>query len=106
VEEYHQGLKMRCRLEQRQLRTAERLMRLLGFLSPLAVRLLQLRDAARRRSERPAHEVIEPAAVAILSARAAVAPEELTSEACWKAVAGLGGYLSRKSDGLPGWKTL
>lgn len=30
----------------------------------------------------------------------------MSTEAFWKAVAGLGGYLARTHDGPPGWKTL
>jgi hypothetical protein len=40
VEEYHQCLKTGWRLEERSLRTIERILRLLGLLSPLAVRRL------------------------------------------------------------------
>jgi hypothetical protein len=54
VQEYHQCLKTGCHLERRQVQTVDRLKRLLGFLSPLAVRLLQVRDLARREPERPA----------------------------------------------------
>jgi len=43
VEDYHQCLKSGCRIEQRQLQTVDGLIRLLGLLSPLAVRLLQIR---------------------------------------------------------------
>jgi hypothetical protein len=32
--------------------------------------------------------------------------EEMTIEQCWKKIAQGGGYLGRKSDGPPGWKTL
>lgn len=49
---------------------------------------------------------MEPVAVAIIAARGETKPEEMTTEAFWKAVAGLGGYLARKHDGPPGWKTL
>jgi DDE family transposase len=43
VEDYHHCLKTGCRIEVRQVQSSERLIRLLGLLSPLAVRLLQLR---------------------------------------------------------------
>src|SRR5260221_12232051 len=43
VEDYHQCLKSGCRIEERQLQTVDGLIRLLGLLSPLAVRLLQIR---------------------------------------------------------------
>ena len=51
VEDYHQCLKTGCRIEERQLQSAERLIRLLGLLSPLAVRLLQVRDLSRQAPE-------------------------------------------------------
>jgi len=37
VEDYHQGLKTGCHIEQRQLQSYEGLRRLLGFIAPLAV---------------------------------------------------------------------
>src|SRR5216683_5567370 len=57
VEDYHQGLKTGCRVEQRQLQSYEALRRLLGLLAPAAVRLLQLRAAAREAPEQPASEI-------------------------------------------------
>ncbi|MFL5696121.1 MAG: IS4 family transposase [Ktedonobacteraceae bacterium] len=30
----------------------------------------------------------------------------MTIQQCWHAIARYGGYLGRKSDGPPGWKTL
>jgi hypothetical protein len=106
VEEYHQCLKTGCRLEERQVQSAERLMRLLGLLSPLAVRLLQLRDLARRDPERPAHEILDTDLLAIVAAQTDQTPALMTSDAFWKTVAQMGGYLARRGDGPPGWKTL
>src|SRR2546429_2701033 len=60
VEDYHQCLKSGCRIEQRQGPPVDGLMRLLGLLSPLAVRLLQVRACAREDPQRPAYEGIEP----------------------------------------------
>jgi len=57
LEDYHQCLKTGCAIkrgsatalssEKRQLQEGERLLRLLGFLAPIAARLLQLREIAR-----------------------------------------------------------
>ena len=47
IEEYHRCLKTGYQMEKSQLRHAERLQRLLAFLSILVVRLLQLRDLSR-----------------------------------------------------------
>jgi hypothetical protein len=106
VEEYHQCLKTGCRIEERQVHTADRFMRLLGLLSPLAVRLLQLRDLARLVPESAALQHLEPAAVTLVPARAALAPEDLTVARFWREVACLGGYLARTRDCPPGWKTV
>ena len=106
VEDYHHCLKTGCRLEERQVQTADRLIRLLGWLSPLAVRLLWLRDLARREPARPAHEVLEADLLAVVAAQAGQAPTQMTTGAFWKAVAQLGGYVARRGDGPPGWKTL
>src|SRR5258708_26107368 len=49
-------------------------MRLLGLLSPLAVRLLQVRALAREDPERPASQVIDPVMLAVLAQRCGGAP--------------------------------
>jgi Transposase DNA-binding len=106
VEDYHQCLKTGCRIEERQVQSAERFLRLLGLLSPLAVRLLQLRDLSRREPERLAQEVLDPDLLAVVAAQAGLAPASMTTQIFWKSVAQMGGYLARQSDGPPGWKTL
>jgi len=106
VEDYHQGLKTGCRIEQRQLQSYEGLRRLLGFIAPLAVRLLQLRWHARQTPDQPAVQVLPRVLVHLVALKTGGSVEEMTSEQCWKKIAQLGGYLGRKSDGPPGWKTL
>jgi hypothetical protein len=106
VEDYHQCLKSGCRIEERQLQTVDGLMRLLGLLSPLAVRLLQVRALAREDPERPAHEVIEPLMLAVLAERCGGSPLSMTLGTFWTEVARLGGYLARSHDGPPGWRTI
>jgi Transposase Tn5 dimerisation domain len=106
VEDSQQCLKTGCRLEERQVQSADRLIRWLGWVSPLAVRLLCLRDLARREPERPAHEVLAADLLASVAAQTGQAPIPMTTGAFWKSVAQLGGYLARQGDGPPGWKTL
>ena len=106
VEDYHQCLKSGCRIEERQLQTVDGLMRLLGLLSPLAVRLLQVRACAREDPERPAYEVIEPLMLAVLAEHAGGSPLSMTLGTFWREVARLGGYLARSHDGPPGWRTI
>ena len=108
VEDYHQGLKTGCRIELRQLQSYEALRRLLGLLAPAAVRLLQLRTAARDAPERLASEILplDLVQVVALLAKVPVPAAELTAQQCWYTIARYGGYLRRRSGGPPGWKTL
>ncbi len=106
VEDYHQCLKTGCRIEERQLQQADRWMRLLGLLSPTAVRLLQLRDLSRRTPQRAASAIVEADLLAIMASHAGLDPSQMTIEVFWREVARMGGYLARRHDGPPGWKTL
>ena len=106
VEDYHQCLKTGCQIEERQVQTYEGLRKLLGFLAPLAIRLLQLRSIARQEPERSASEVFPPEMVKVVAHLAKVSPDQLTTRRCWHRIAQAGGYLGRKGDGEPGWKTL
>lgn len=106
VEDYHQCLKSGCRIEERQLQSVDGLMRLLGLLSPLAVRLLQIRALARATPECPAQVVIEPLMLAVLAGRCGQVAATMTVGTFWTEVARLGGYLARSHDGPPGWRTI
>ena len=79
---------------------------MLGFIAPLAVRLLQFRWHARQTPEQPAVQVLPRVLVHLVALKTGGSIEEMTSEQCWKKIAQLGGYLGRKGDGPPGWKTL
>ena len=58
IEEYHKCLKTGCSVEERQYRTGDRLAPIIGLLSVVAVRLLQLKMVARHEPERPAARVV------------------------------------------------
>src|SRR5579884_3611477 len=106
IEEYHKCLKTGCRAEDRQLETADRLGALLGILSVTAVRLLQLKHQARCNPQRPAKEVVPREYVQVLAAHRKMKSSNLSVREFWRAVAQMGGFLARKSDGDPGWLTL
>ena len=106
VEDDHQCLKTGCQIEARQVQTYEGLRTVLGFLAPLAIRLLQWRSIARQEPERLAREVFPPTMVKVVAHLARVSPDQLTTRGCWHRIAQAGGYLGRKGDGEPGWKTL
>ncbi len=106
VEEFHKAWKTGCRAEERRLAQADRLVPLLGALAIVAVRLLTLREAARRDGTDPAADA--PAAALTVFAAKLQRPAECfeTNRAFLRGVAQLGGFLARTSDGDPGWQTL
>ena len=105
VEEFHKAWKTGCRAEQRQLEEADRLVPLLGALAIVAVRLLGLRDAARRDGAAPAD--VPETTIRILAAKLQQPAECFTTNRDFlRGVARLGGFLARKSDGEPGWQTI
>jgi hypothetical protein len=106
IEDYHQCLKTGCAIEERQLREFEDLERLLGFQAPIAVFLLQLRDLARLTPDASAFTELPGDLVALVAHLADIPVEQLTLGQFWRAVARQGGYLGRRRDGPPGWKSL
>jgi len=107
IEEYHKALKTGCRLEERQYRTNRRLEAVTGVLSILAVRLLQLRTTARTDPQRPAEHVVPRRWLEMLRAVQKGRHRTITTiYEFYRALARLGGFLARKSDGEPGWFTL
>ncbi len=80
---------------------------LLGLLAPVAVRLLQLRAAARQEPEQPASQVLPADLVEVVAYLDQREVQTMTSKAVlvchcslWRLRA------ARKGDGPPGWKTL
>lgn len=105
-EDYHQCLKTGCRIERSQLDHANDILRLLGFATLIAVRLLQLRQAVRVAPDVPAHTCIQPLMLRLLAHQQQLDPRTLTLEQFWHALARLGGHQGRRADGPPGWRTL
>ena len=106
IEDFHKCYKTGCRVESRQYETAERLERMAALHSVVAVRLMQMRTAAKETPDRPAAEVAPQAWVDMLRAvRKKVSPD-MTIRTFVRQLAGLGGHLLRKGDGEPGWITL
>lgn len=106
IEEYHKCLKTGCRVEARQYQTGERLAPVIGLLSVLAVRLLQLKMVARADPEQPAARVVPAnwltALPLLLKRRAPIR----TVREFFRGLASLGGFLGRRGDGEPGWQTI
>jgi Transposase DNA-binding/Transposase DDE domain len=108
IEDYHMCLKTGCRVEHSQLDAGDDLQRLLGFHALIAVRLMQLRQTVLTAPNTPvAHTMgLDPLMVRLLAAHFKLAESALTVFRFWMLVAQLGGYLGRKSDGPPGWRTI
>jgi hypothetical protein len=98
VEEYHKCLKTGCSIEARQSQTRHALEAILGFLSIVAVFLLQLKYDQERESPEELIQTLEAVTGRNLSA---ARPKEVLKE-----IAKLGGFLARKADGDPGWMTI
>jgi hypothetical protein len=106
VEEYHKCLKTGCSVEARQYRTGNRLAPIIGLLSVVAVRLLQLKMVARKDPERPAANVVPTNWLAALPRLLKRPKPIVTVRDFFRGLASLGGFLGRKSDGEPGWQTV
>jgi hypothetical protein len=105
IEEYHKCLKTGCKMEEAQLRAADHLMNLFGILGIIAMQLLQIRDLSRMRGSEPADVHVDKISVGLIEKifKLSVSP---TIKEFWRRVAMLGGFLGRKSDGNPGWRSI
>jgi hypothetical protein len=111
IEDFHLTWKQGCRVEQLQLETQQRLEKALVLYAGVAVRLLRLRDLARREPTAPCTEVLSDDEWQALFAHATgEAPTQATAvptiEQATKWIGRLGGHLGRKRDGMPGVRTL
>ncbi|MEE9293689.1 MAG: IS4 family transposase [Phycisphaerae bacterium] len=106
VEEYHMCLKTGCKVEERQLKKRARLEPCIAILGIVAARLLQLKLSARHQPNAPARACAPSLHVQLLAAYWKKPLEAMTACAFWRDVARLGGFLGRKGDGDPGWRTL
>lgn len=110
VERFHFVLKSGCKLEESQLRAADRLERLLAVYSVVAWRLLWLTYQARQTPDVPctvALKALEWQALFAFVQRTAAVPETApTLRQAVRWIAHLGGFLGRTGDGEPGVKVL
>jgi hypothetical protein len=106
LEDFHKALKTGCRMEHHHLQSVEAQWRLLAILAPIALRLLMIRQAAQQADEIPASAVVSGEATRLVVLLDHRHRTIATARDLWRAIARLGGYLDRKSDGPPGWQTL
>jgi hypothetical protein len=108
IEEWHKALKTGCRVESRQLKSKAGLERITAVLGVVAVRLLQLKSAARTQPDRPARQLVPLHWIRMLLAarKRLKSTMVMTIREFYRELAKLGGFLGRKSDGEPGWITI
>ena len=111
IERFHYVLKSGgCHFEDSQLRSVEALHRLLGVCSQVAWRLLWLTYQARQTPAADctvALSTVEWQALMAFATKSSTPPEQAPSlREAVRAIAKLGGFIGRKSDGEPGVKVL
>jgi uncharacterized protein DUF4338/transposase-like protein/transposase Tn5 family protein len=110
IEVYHRTLKSGCRIEDRQLETAERLETCLGVDMVVAWRIYYLTMLGREQPDLPCtvfFQEIEWKALCCYVHRTPVPPERPPSiRNVVLMIGALGGHLGRKGDGFPGTQTL
>lgn len=110
IEIYHRTLKSGCKIEERQLRDADRIEACLAIDMVVAWRVYHLVKLGREVPDVPCTVFFEEAewkALVTFTTRNPVPPEQPPSlRESIRMVANLGGFLGRKSDGVPGTKSL
>ncbi len=110
IEVYHRTLKSGCKIEERQLGTADRIETCLAIDMVVAWRIVYLTRLGRDTPEVPCTVYFEEAewkALTTYITQTPVPPERTpTLREATRAVASLGGFLGRKGDGEPGTKSL
>jgi hypothetical protein len=106
LEDFHKVLKTGCGIEVRRQQTVDAMWNLLAILTPMAMRLLWLRQTAQQVPDTPATEVVSQEVIDVVTKLNNRPGVKLTANDFWRTIASFGGYLNRKSDGPPGWQTL
>jgi Domain of unknown function (DUF4338)/Transposase DNA-binding/Transposase Tn5 dimerisation domain len=110
IEVYHRTLKSGCRIEERQLGSVQRLDNCLAIDMVVAWRITQLARLGREMPDVPCSVFFEEAEwkalVSFVNHSFTPPTNPPSMNQAMRMVAGLGGFLGRKSDGHPGTKTL
>ena len=107
VEEYHKALKTGAGAEDTQMERAYRIESLLGVLGVVAVRLFNAKWLARTRPDEPVDpKVFGVELMALLAAKFGKPKEGWTHLTALVSIARVGGFIARRSDGMPGWQNI
>lgn len=107
IEEFHMGLKTGCACQERQLETVHALKNFTAVATPIAVQMLQIRDAARR--DLPADQCTmlgDSEKIVLTAMRPRMMAKVRTARELMRVLASLGGFVNRNGDPDPGWRTL
>ena len=110
IEGFHRTLKSGCRIEKRQLLSAERLQRCLAIDMVVGWRLQYMSRLGRQHPEQPCTTVFSDEEwqplYAVVQQTSQLPPTPPTLQTVIRMLASLGGFLGRKSDREPGTQTL
>ena len=110
IEVYHRTIKSGCKIEERQLGHAERIEACLAIDMVVAWRIFHLTKLGRETPDVPCTVFFEESEWKALNTFITQSPTPPERTPClreaMRMVAGLGGFLGRKSDGEPGTKSL
>jgi hypothetical protein len=106
LEDVHTVLKTGGGIEVRRQQTVGARGKVLGILTPMAMRVLWLRQTATLASDTPATDVVSQEVIAVATTLDHRPGAILTAHTLWRTIASFGGSFHRKSDGPPGWQTV
>jgi len=108
IEEWHRSLKQGCAVEEAQMKKAQTLANQVAMKAVVAVRLIQMRDAARQedKEREAAKRHVESNHLSVVALMLGKPEEQISVGEYWRQMAKLGGWLGRKNDGAPGWLTI
>ena len=104
IEDYHKAVKTGFRIEDNQLKQASRILTLFGMIGVIATQLLAIREHCRLCPTTPVEEKTPARWIILVERHLRVKLKSVRD--FWRALARMGGFIGRKSDGEPGWQTI
>jgi hypothetical protein len=104
IEEYHKAIKTGFRIENNQLKQANRILALFGMIGVMATQLLALKEHCHLNPLQEVEKEIPKRWITLVERILNVKLK--TVRDFWHCLARLGGFIGRKSDGEPGWQTI
>jgi hypothetical protein len=106
AEEYHKVEKTGLRIEAQRFETAQRMLAALAIMAVVAIRILQLRYARDEQPNADASQIATAEEIEMVAFATKFRGGTMTIKRFVDGIARLGGYLGRKCDGPPGWRSL